>query len=299
MTGIYNTGRQVASIDALLTTFYGQSLLSKIGLMLLMGSVGLMNAMLLHDRVAAPLAKLLRRPAGWTPLSLQRLPQLVLAEMSLGLLVILFVGLVTSAPNPNGPEFAPFDEDAVLGMVSTTVEDLLISFSAKPNRPGQNVFLIRAASSRRPAPAEVLRVIARLTYLDEEIGTITVDAQEIDEGQYHIGGSYFSLAGKWHVEVAVRRQGVEDTVAQFDWVVQPAGDRVDQAIFIARRIDVFVNVGLNMTRFSPIVQALQNILVFPLNRQGHPGGAGQVPQDLQTTDEGGTLLQHGLPIFVQ
>lgn len=222
LTGIYNTGRQVASIDALLTTFYGQSLLTKIGLMLLMGVVGLVNSMLLHGRIAAPLAKLLNKPVGWTPLPLQKLPQLVLVEMGIGVVIILFVGLITSAPNPNGPEFMPFDEETVLGTVSAPVDDLLISFSAKPNRPGQNVFLVRAASARRPPPAEVLRVITRLTYLDEEIGTITVDAQEIDEGQYHIGGSYFSLAGNWQVEVAIRRQGIEDTVAQFEWVVPPA-----------------------------------------------------------------------------
>jgi copper transport protein len=224
LTGIYNTGRQVASIDALLTTFYGQSLLGKIGLMLLMGGVGLLNSMLLHGRVAAPLAKLLGKPAGWTPLSTRQLPRLVLVEMGLGIVAILFVGLITSVPNPKWPEFVPFDEERVLGTVSAPVDDLLISFSAKPNRPGQNVFLVRAASSRRPPPADVLRVITRLTYLDEEIGTITVDAQEIDEGQYHIGGSYFSLPGTWQVEVAVRRQGVEDTVAQFEWVVPPAGE---------------------------------------------------------------------------
>ncbi len=222
LTGIYNTGRQVASIDALLTTFYGQSLLTKIGLMVLMGGVGLVNSMLLHPRVAAPLGKLLKRSPGWIPLSPRRLPQLVLVEMGLGILVILFVGLVTSAPNPNGPEFMPFDQGSVLGTVSEPVDDMLISFSAKPNRPGQNVFLVRATSSRRPQPAEVLRVITRLTYLEDEIGTISVDAQEIDEAQYHIGGSYFSLPGRWAVEVVVRRQGLEDTVAQFEWVVPPA-----------------------------------------------------------------------------
>ncbi len=233
LTGIYNTGRQVASIDALLTTFYGQSLLSKIGLMVLMGGVGLVNSMLLHPRVAAPLAKLLNRSKNWTPLSPHRLPQLVLVEMGLGVLVILFVGLVTSAPNPNGPEFMPFEQDSVLGTVSEPVDDMLISFSAKPNRPGQNVFLVRAVSSRRPQPAEVLRVITRLTYLEDEIGTTSVDAQEIDEGQYHIGGSYFSLPGRWAVEVVVRRQGLEDTVTQFEWVVPPAGG--GQTIIISNR----------------------------------------------------------------
>ena len=289
LTGIYNTGRQVASIDALLTTFYGQSLLSKVGLMVLMGGVGLVNSMLLHPRMAAPLARLLNRSKNWTPLSPRRLPQLVLVEMGLGALIILFVGLVTSAPNPKGPEFMPFDQDNVLGTVSAPVDDMLVSFSAKPNRPGQNVFLVRATSSRRPQPAEVLRVITRLTYLEDEIGTITVDAQEIDEGQYHIGGSYFSLPGRWAVEVSVRRQGLEDTVAQFEWVVPPAGG--GRPVIISNRpietyfswlsllgfgglLVVFVGVMLRRRRTAVIITQPINhegkITSLPLNEAETP-----------------------------
>ncbi|MCB0162615.1 MAG: copper resistance protein CopC, partial [Anaerolineae bacterium] len=47
-TGLYSTGRQIASIDAMITTLYGQALLGKITLMLLVGAVGLLNSMLIH-----------------------------------------------------------------------------------------------------------------------------------------------------------------------------------------------------------------------------------------------------------
>lgn len=224
LTGIYSTGRHVATFDALISTFYGQLLIGKVGLMLVMGAVGFLNAMLLHPKAAAPLANLLGFPLGWTPLSLTRLPHLVLVEMGVGVFVVLSVGLITSTATAQGPEFTPFDREALLDTMTESVDDMLISFSAKPNAPGQNVFLIRATSTRRPAPAEVMRVIARLTYLEEDIGTTTVDAQEISEGDYHIGGSYFSLPGSWQVEIAVRRRGVEDTVARFVWIVPPAGE---------------------------------------------------------------------------
>ena len=224
LTGIYSTGRHVATFDALISTFYGQVLMGKVGLMLVMGAVGLLNSMLLHPKAAAPLARLLGRPPGWTPLSLTRLPQLVLVEIGVGVLVLMSVGLITSSATAQGPEFMPVDRDALLDTMTQSVDDMLISFSAKPNAPGQNVFLIRATSTRRPAPAEVMRVIARLTYRDDDIGTTTVDAQEISGEDYHIGGSYFSLPGSWQVEVAVRRRGVEDTVANFVWIVPPAGE---------------------------------------------------------------------------
>ena len=101
---------------------------------------------------------------------------------------------------------------------------MLVTFSAKPNRPGQNVFTVRAISQRRPPPAEVMRVILRFTYLGQEMGTVTADAEKMEESLYRLGGSYFSLPGPWQVEVAVRRRGLEDSAARFDWTVAPPGE---------------------------------------------------------------------------
>ncbi len=225
-TGLYSTGRQITSLDALLTTLYGQALMVKIALVMAVALLGVLNAMLLHPRAAAPLRWLLRRPEGWTPLSLDRLPRLVLAEATLGLLVFLAVGVVTAAPPARGPEFTVVQEE-LLGSVAQEVDDMIINFSSKPNKPGQNVFTIRAISLRRPSPAEVLRVILRFTYQGQEMGTVTADATQIEEDLYRLGGAYLSLAGPWGVDVVVRRRGVEDVVAEFDWMVAPAGEPRD------------------------------------------------------------------------
>ncbi len=222
-TGLYNTGRQVATVDALITTLYGQMLLSKIGLVLAVGAFGLLNSMLLHPRLAAPLARLLHRPSGWTPLSLKRLPTLVLFEAGLGLLVVLATSFITATPQALGPEFELVPED-IPSMLSQTVDDVLVTFSAEPNRPGQNIFNIRAVSTRRPAPAEIARVMARFTFLDQDMGRTSVDAVEIEPGLYQVGGNYLSLAGPWQIQVVVRRLGFEDSVATFDWAVPPAGE---------------------------------------------------------------------------
>ncbi|HEY7492720.1 MAG TPA: copper resistance protein CopC, partial [Candidatus Tectomicrobia bacterium] len=157
-TGLYNMRWQVASLDALVTALYGQVLLAKIGLVLVVGACGLLNAMLLHPVVAAPLAWLLHRPQGWTPCSLTCLLTLVLGEAGLGLLVLLATSVVTAAPPPRGPEFTiePADVPATL---SKTVNDVVVTLSVKPNRPGQNVFTVFTASTRRPPRAEITRVI--------------------------------------------------------------------------------------------------------------------------------------------
>jgi len=217
-TGVYNTGLQVATLDALLTTQYGRALLGKIALMLVVGFAGLINSIAINPGIVAPLARLFRRSPGWSPLPLRRLPYLMAAEACLGLFVFLFVGYLTASPPARGPEFNP-PADALPESLSQQIDDLLVTLSVKPNLPGANVINIRVASTRRPPPAEVLRVITRFTYLDQNMGTITADAEETEPGMYRLGGSYFSLAGPWEVEVAVRRSGLEDRVARFEWMV--------------------------------------------------------------------------------
>ncbi|MCG3209506.1 MAG: Copper transport protein YcnJ [Anaerolineae bacterium] len=222
-TGLYNTGRQVASIDALITNVYGQILLGKMGLMLLAGLFGLINSMLLHPGLIAPLARWLRRPPGWTPLPVTRFPALVLAEITVGLAAIFATGLITASPQARAPEYEVSPAEIPV-IANQSVDDMLITFAAKPNRPGQNVFAVRAVSTRRPPPADVLRVILRFTFAGDDLGSTTaVDAIEIEPGLYQAGGRQLSLAGSWQVQVAVRRRGVEDSVAHFNWVVAPPG----------------------------------------------------------------------------
>ena len=55
ITGLFMSGQQVASLDALLTTLYGRALLLKIGLAAAVALIGLRNAAALHPRVAAAL----------------------------------------------------------------------------------------------------------------------------------------------------------------------------------------------------------------------------------------------------
>ncbi|MEW5957250.1 MAG: copper resistance protein CopC [Chloroflexota bacterium] len=237
-TGLYSAGRQVASLDALLATLYGQVLAGKLGLMLAAGAMGLLNSMILHPRLAAPLVR--RLSPAWTPLALSRLPGLLAVEASLGLLVLLATGLLTSTPPARGPEFS-IVADEIPSTLNQTVDDLLVTFSAKPNRPGQNVFTIRAVSARRPPPADIMRVIVRFTFLGEGLGRVAGDAVELEPGLYQLGGSQLSLAGAWQVQVVVRRRGLEDSVAQFNWLVAPPGP-VRPVIISKRPLEPFLSV---------------------------------------------------------
>lgn len=218
ITGIYGLGRQVASLDALLTTFYGQALLVKIGLLLGIGAAGLLNSLLLHPAAARPLGRALRRPVGWTPLSLAHLPQLMAVEALLGSAALLAAALLTASPPAQGPQFSPAQPQE---LVTRTAGDLLVTFSAQPNLPGQNVFTVAAASTRKPALAPVSGVSLRFVPPGGEAPSV-LDARPLERDVYRAGGENLDRPGAWQVTVVVHRPGLPDQAAVFSWVTPAA-----------------------------------------------------------------------------
>ena len=221
-TGLYTAGQEVASLDALLTTVYGRALLGKTGLFLAAGAFGLANAILLHPRAARPLALLLRKPVGWTPLSVSRLRSLVLAEALLGVLVLAGASLLAASVPARGPRFEPTLQ-AVPTPLTRTVDDLLVSVSVKPNRPGSNVFEVLAASTRRPPPAGIGQVTLRLTSPEGSRSVTTPAMSPVDPGRYRLAGDFLSEPGRWRLEAVIERPGLGASVAPFDWSVGGAG----------------------------------------------------------------------------
>ena len=226
-TGLYSTGSQVISADALLLSPYGRTLTIKILLVLLAGCVGLFNSSLLHPKLAAPLARILKKPPGWTPFRLEHFPWLVLTEVIFGLVILLTVGVLTTLPPARdlaytvSPEAQPQD-------VLEPINDLFVTLAIKPNRPGLNLFNIDVLNSRRPAPADILRVIVRMTYLEQDMGTTSQDAQFVNsanwKSSYRLAGSYLTQPGKWSIQVIVRRKGMPDSQVTIPWTVLPLGN---------------------------------------------------------------------------
>jgi len=106
-TGLYNSGQQVASLDALLVTLYGQSLLVKVSLTLGVGLIGLLTSALLHPSLASALGRVLRRSADWLPFAPDRLKLMVTIEALTAGGVLLLAALLTATPPARGPEFEP------------------------------------------------------------------------------------------------------------------------------------------------------------------------------------------------
>ncbi|HEX2911226.1 MAG TPA: copper resistance protein CopC [Chloroflexia bacterium] len=223
VTGLLKTADQVASLDALLTTLYGQALMLKIELFLLVGLVGLLNAAILHPRVAEALGRILRRKPGWKPFGAGRLKRLLLVECAGGVAVLLLAGVLSASQPARGPEFDPplAEENAPVQGYSATSADLVFNMTVRPNRPGQNFLDVDVLNTRRPAPGKVESVTVRLVSKSDPSKEITLQAEALDNNRYQVAGGYFNAAGDWDVSVVANRPGLKEAGFSTTWKVLP------------------------------------------------------------------------------
>lgn len=223
-TGLFSFGCQVASADAMIGTSYGLVLLLKIALVGVMGGIGILNARMLHPtRARALLARLFGREPRWAMLSPSALRSLIKCDVALALLVLLATSVIVTSPPSRGPEYLIAPED-IHQEQSRVADDILVTLSVKPNLPGANTLNVIVASTHRPAPAEITRVILRFTFQDRDLGRISVVANRLESDRFVAGGNQLSMSGRWAVDAVVRRRGVDDVVVRFDWMVPPPGE---------------------------------------------------------------------------
>jgi copper transport protein len=240
VTGLFMAGQQVASLDALLTTFYGRTLLLKIALALGTALLGLHNASVLHSRVAALLRRAVTSPrvvSGPHSLSSQdetppplpsqrergpggegRLAHTVRFEAA-GALTLLRLAAGLSAAQPaRGPEFDPPSEAADVSATTTKAADLVVTLSVRPNLPGRNFISLGVFNTRRPAPAPIEAVVVDLRAPGAG-GDTQLPAEAQGNGHYQVVGDALTSAGDWQLTVVVKRPGLPDTVAVLPWTV--------------------------------------------------------------------------------
>src|SRR5262249_42825920 len=85
------------------------------------------------------------------------------------------------------------------------LDDLVVSVSVVPNRPGPNGFTVQVASSRRPAPAPIDAVA--LTY-QGAAGTVEVPLAAVGSGRF-FGTGTLGPAGVARLVTVVRRSGAD------------------------------------------------------------------------------------------
>jgi copper transport protein len=200
VTGLYSAGRQVANLDALLSTTYGGSLVAKVASVGVTGTLGLLG--LLAVRRLRPSMRLLRAEA----------------VAAVGMLVAASL-LLSSAP-ARGPQFAAVARPiAGTALASGTADDLLVDVSAAPNRPGQNFVTATVLDTLRPPPAQVRRVTMTFS---RGARHVTVPATRLDANRWQVAGTQLSASGGWRIAVAIERKGLDRATYATAWTVSSA-----------------------------------------------------------------------------
>lgn len=183
-TGLYGAVLHIPAVQALWTTRYGWSLLTKL--------------LLLLPVLALAGYNLLRRGRGAFRLA-------VGTELLLVFAIFVAAGFLTSLP-PAKVEIAlrqgPFEESA-------ETEGYSIWLQVSPNRLGMNAAEIHLHGPDG-APEAGASVGLRLDMLEHEMAQQNIDATESGPGVYRAGDLILGMPGLWRVEVvALTKQGRE------------------------------------------------------------------------------------------
>jgi copper transport protein len=216
VTGLYQTWLYVGSVDALTSTPYGQALLAKIGLLLPLLGLGAANLLIISPRAAKAVRRgtrgALERLSGLE----RRFRQTTGAEVLLGILILLVVGLLTSLEPAR-------DALRAQGVVRTLqVEDLRAVLRIAPGDAGLNTFDVALFEGGRPF-VDAQRVTLRLEHVEHEMGVTEQRLDPVGDGHYRAMSGALSMAGPWKIEVYARRAGREDARAELEYTAADPG----------------------------------------------------------------------------
>lgn len=196
VTGVYLASDVVVSVDAVIGTFYGRTLLVKLALVVVACCLALVN----H-----------RRLAGRRDLDLPR--RTVAAEAVAALLVVAATAVLTSGQPATEPRFVDA-APATTGPLARQVQDLQESLDIRPNRPGDATAVVDVFDTRRPAPGPVTGVSVRVGHGP------AVAASPAGEGHW-LAPLHDLATGPGRVHVVVTRSGSATVAGDYPWTVAP------------------------------------------------------------------------------
>jgi copper transport protein len=210
-SGTYASVLRVGSWSGLFGTTYGQTLMSKILIAVIMVAFGASNLLFITPRMHRSAGQ----PAG-SPRLVNLFRRIVTTESLLGAGALLAAALLTSLPPARVPT-AP----ASLTMRGAAA-DLRVLLEVSPGRVGANTFTVTVTSDGEPVVG-AKEVGLRFEAADFDIPQSTAVLQEVGGGRYRGQGTYLSLPDRWRVQVAVRREGGFDALVHLTVDLRPPG----------------------------------------------------------------------------
>lgn len=211
-SGLVMAGAHVPALGSLGESIYGASVSAKIALVALALLLAGLNRLTLNPTEGQRLARILRRPTGWTPVAVARTNTLLRVEAVVLVAAVAFAALATSVPTSR--EITSASE--VTTPHNDNVEGLFVTFEEVPAGPGRRQVIVRERSTILPAPATVSGV--EVTLLGPDGVPTTTELEAIEEGRWETGVPA-PAPGDWQATVVVHRPGLRDAATVADWTV--------------------------------------------------------------------------------
>ena len=206
-TGLLLSGRVAVTVTALLGTTYGQRIVIKAGLLIVLAVLGTMATRRVRQ--------------GKEP---RRLP----LELAVAGVAVVFAALLASSSPARGEQFLP-PPDEQPQVVTSDLLDLTVSALIDPARPGPNLVQVRVLDTRRPAPGPVQGVTLRITGGD---GSVIAQRHGVPaSGVIEWTDISVPNPGTYRIEVDVDRPALPVGPFVASWAVDPAPvPRVDRVL---------------------------------------------------------------------
>lgn len=204
LSGIYSAYLRIGSLDALLNSLYGQTLIVKLLIALPMVALGAINLLVITPRVK-------QASTGSTHVA-DSFRRTILTEISLGLALVLSVSVFTSIPPARVTSTSPALS------ASAPADDLKIDLDITPGRVGLNTFTLKLTANGQPVD-ETKEVALRFTPTKVSVPPSEVQLTALGGGVYSAKGAYLSLPDTWQVQAVIRREAKFDAFANFNFAL--------------------------------------------------------------------------------
>jgi copper transport protein len=203
LTGIYASILRVGTLASLFNSPYGLALVVKLGIaapMLALGGINFLFTSPSMRRAAA-------RPGG-SPALVKRFYGLLTGEATLGIVILLWVGIFTTLPPAKIAAMpAGFDQ-------KTQADDLTIQLTIDPGQPGINTFTATITSGGKPV-TNAQQVSLEFKSLTGMVPASKADLTSQGNGIFKLQGGYLAMTDKWDMKAVVIRPGKFDAYADF------------------------------------------------------------------------------------
>lgn len=210
ITGVYAAWLHIGSLEAMLTTSYGQAMLVKLLLFMPLLLIGAINLLLTSRGLRAG-------QSVWSG----RLRLLVFTEIIFTIAILAAVGVMTAIA-PARLTMSERQASATQEMKNSffemsIIDGMMIHFSIEPGIVGENQFYVELYDETTGAPindASLIRL--RFEAETQNLGESELRPVFDGDGYYVISGSNMSVPDTWRVRMMIQRPDEFDTVIDFE-----------------------------------------------------------------------------------